>query len=267
MAIDPRDTAAGIGIRWRGDTIGTIRREDNLALCTDAAMVLFYDIAGDTADHDDWHSYEHLHERLSIPGFVRASRWVSRGEAPRYMAIYEVTGIDVGTSPDYLARLNAPTPWTSAMMPRFRGMVRGFCSTVASSGYGLGNAAVVLRFAPPEGGEARLTEGLAAALPGLTARKGMAGAQVMRPAPPPPMTREQAIRGADAPQSWLLIATAYDRAALTAAMAAEFGGDAPPWQGLAEPPVAAPYDLHYVASAEEVARSPAHPPIVDPAGR
>lgn len=69
-----------------------------MALCTDAAMVLYYDIAGDTADHDDWHTYEHFHERLSVPGFERATRWVARDASPRYMVIYEVTDVDIATS-------------------------------------------------------------------------------------------------------------------------------------------------------------------------
>jgi hypothetical protein len=42
-----------------------------MALVSDSAMVLYYDITGDNADHDDWHTYEHMHERLSIPGFLR----------------------------------------------------------------------------------------------------------------------------------------------------------------------------------------------------
>jgi hypothetical protein len=69
-----------------------------MALRSDAAMVLFYDIEGDSADHDDWHSNEHFHERLSVPGFIRATRWVSTGSAPRYMVTYEVSGVDVATS-------------------------------------------------------------------------------------------------------------------------------------------------------------------------
>ena len=83
-----------------------------MALCSDAAMVLFYDIEGDTADHDHWHSHEHLHERLSVPGFLRATRWIATGPGPRYLVTYEVSGTDVATSQGYLDRLNDPTPWT-----------------------------------------------------------------------------------------------------------------------------------------------------------
>ena len=105
-----------------------------MALYTDAAMILFYDFAGPLADHDDWHTYEHMHERLPIPGFERGTRWIATAGGPAYMIIYEVAGVDVATSPAYLARLNAPTPWTQSVMPRFRGMVRGFCTVAASAG-------------------------------------------------------------------------------------------------------------------------------------
>ena len=171
-----------------------------MALCSDAAMVLYYDIAGDTADHDDWHTYEHMHERLSIPGFVRASRWVAQAGSPRYLVVYEVTGTDMATAPAYLERLNHPTPWTSAMMGRFRGMVRGFCSVVAWAGFGFGQAAVSLRFTPVPGREAELKDWLAReVLPAMASRRGMAGVHLLQPAPPPPMTKEQALRGPDTP--------------------------------------------------------------------
>lgn len=80
-----------------------------MALCSDAAMVLYYDIVGDHADHDDWHTYEHMHERLSIPGFIRATRWLAQSGAPKYMVLYEVASTGIATSTDYLERLNHPT--------------------------------------------------------------------------------------------------------------------------------------------------------------
>ena len=66
-----------------------------MALCSDAAMVLMYDIAGDPADHDDWHSREHFHERLSVPGFLRATRWVATEGGPRFLVTYEVESVEV----------------------------------------------------------------------------------------------------------------------------------------------------------------------------
>ena len=43
-----------------------------MALLGQAAMVAIYDLeAGWEAKHDDWHSHEHMHERVGIPGFLR----------------------------------------------------------------------------------------------------------------------------------------------------------------------------------------------------
>ena len=38
-------------------------------------MLLLFDVAQDAIpEHDEWHTHEHLPERLSIPGFVRGTR-------------------------------------------------------------------------------------------------------------------------------------------------------------------------------------------------
>lgn len=233
-----------------------------MALCSDAAMVLYYDITGDNADHDDWHTYEHMHERLSIPGFVRASRWVATAGAPKYLVIYEQTGTDLATSPAYLERLNNPTPWTSAMMGRFRGMVRGFCTVVAGAGFGFGNTALSLRFMPAAGQETRLKDWLARdVLPALASRRGMAGVHLLQPAPPPPMTKEQALRGPDTPMSWLVLATACDAQALDRAAAEQLAPGLLERHGAAPGIIEGRYALHYIATAQEVGRSAPHPPL------
>lgn len=227
-----------------------------MALCSDAAMVLFYDIEGDTADHDDWHSYEHFQERLSVAGFLRATRWVATEGAPRYMVIYEVSGIEVATSQGYLDRLNNPTPWTSKMMPRFRGMTRGFCLIAESCGFGLGSGAVALQFVPGEGAEERLSGWVAEdVLPAMASRKGVVGAHLLQPAPPPPMTREQSLRGRDKPMPWLVIATGYDAATLKRAAAKYLDPEAFRDNGAAETITLRTYAIDLTATAGEVART------------
>ena len=130
-----------------------------MALCGNGAMILYYDIAPDAIDdHDDWHTHEHFPERLSIPGFRRASHWVAGDGSPRYLVIYEVSDVPVLSGAPYLDRLNNPTPWTARMMVNFRGMARGFCSVVANSGAGLGRAMLSLRYAAAPGREHELRE-------------------------------------------------------------------------------------------------------------
>src|SRR5215207_359655 len=112
-----------------------------MALSGKGAMVLFYDIVPEAVEeHDDWHTHEHFEERVSIPGFLRATRWVNLEGAPRYLALYEVEDVKVLGDAPYLERLNNPTPWTQKTMPSFRGMTRGFCSVTLSAGLGLGHA-------------------------------------------------------------------------------------------------------------------------------
>ena len=110
-----------------------------MPLLGQAAMLLAFDVAAEAIDeHDDWHTHEHLPERLAIPGFLRGTRWVAVQGQPRYLVLYEVERLETLASAPYLERLNQPTPWTSKMMPHYRGMTRGLCSVAASAGAGHG---------------------------------------------------------------------------------------------------------------------------------
>ena len=135
-------------------------------------------------------------DRLRLdPAQRRAAGSIEEPERPRAHDLKDARAADpvveqVAVSPAYLARLNDPTAWTASMMGRFRGMIRGFCSVAASSGFGLGNAAVSVRFSPAEGAEDELSERIAReVLPALSRRRGMAGAHLLRPAPPPAFTK------------------------------------------------------------------------------
>ena len=182
-----------------------------MALLGSAAMVLSFDIDAQAADeHDDWHTREHLPERLSIPGFLRGSRWKASEQTPSYLVVYEVADIDVLVSAAYLERLNNPTPWTRKMMQSYRGMRRGFCRVVASAGAGLGGAALLLRFAPAPQRENELRAWLEGEmLPNLAGTPGNASAHLLQAAGAPPMTSEQHIRGRDAGFDSVLLATGY----------------------------------------------------------
>jgi len=186
-------------------------------------MLLSFDVVQDMIpDHDDWHTHEHLPERLSIPGFVRATRWVAfRGE-PRYFVMYEVEQLSTLTSEPYLERLNNPSPWTSRIMPHYRGMKRGFCSVLGSLGFGFGHLGLLVRFEPETGVESSLrTWLLQEVLPRLTSRPGLGSVHLLEGALTPPMTNEQRIRGADASMGWVLFITGYDQEAVWALTTAD----------------------------------------------
>jgi hypothetical protein len=96
-----------------------------MPLLGSAAMLLSFDVVPDAVvEHDHWHTFEHLPERLSIRGFLRGTRWIALDGQPRYMVLYEVAQLATLESPAYLERLNNPTPWTRRIMPSYRGMQR-----------------------------------------------------------------------------------------------------------------------------------------------
>jgi hypothetical protein len=91
------------------------------------------------AEHDAWHSGEHLPERLAIPGFLRGRRCRAADEAAAwpYFILYEVRDASVMTSPAYLERLNDPTPWSRKIFASCR-LSRTLCRVVESRGKGIG---------------------------------------------------------------------------------------------------------------------------------
>lgn len=187
-----------------------------------AAMVLSFDIVAEAiAEHDDWHTHEHFPERLSIPGFLRGSRWIAQEGQPRYLVLYEVRDLAILDSAAYLERLNHPTPWTTKMMASYRGMTRGLCVVTGSFGLGVGQAGLLLRFKAAPGKEAGLRAWLVGeALPRLPAQAGLAGAHLFEAGLQAAITNEQRIRGRDAAVDWALLVTGYSSERI-AALAAE----------------------------------------------
>lgn len=190
-----------------------------------AAMLLSFDIAPEAIpEHDDWHTHEHLPERLSIPGFIRGTRWtVIRGQ-PRYVVMYEVAQVETLTSEPYLQRLNNPTPWTAKMMPHYRNMRRGFCSVTGSFGFGIGHVGLLVRFKPgAEAAAATRDRLIQEVLPKLPANPGIGSAHLLEGAATPPMTKEQSIRGRDGGVDWAVFVTGYTEDAVAGLSHTELG--------------------------------------------
>lgn len=179
-------------------------------------MLLSFDVVPDAIpEHDDWHTHEHLPERLSIPGFLRGTRWVALRGGPRYLVLYEVEQLATLSSPAYLERLNNPSAWTASMMPHYRGMRRGFCSVAGSFGLGMGHVCVMLRFDPAPASTVSLRRWLLqVVLPELPIKSGIGSAHLLEGAVTPQMTNEQRIRGPDATIDWALLLIGYREPAL-----------------------------------------------------
>ena len=226
-----------------------------MPLLGQAAMLLSFDVTAEAmAEHDDWHTHEHLPERLSIPGFLRGTRWVALAGGPRYFVLYEVAGLEVLTSQAYLGRLNNPTAWTSKLMPHYRGMKRGFCSVTGSFGSGLGHVALLIRLSPSAQAASALRHWLLAeALPGLPASPGIGSAHLLEGAVTPPMTNEQRMRGADGAVDWAIVVAGYRQEAIETLAHTTLRGALIEQRG-ADSVVATTYRLDYALSRDEMSR-------------
>lgn len=199
-----------------------------MALQGRAAIAMWWDISPERkTEFEDWHSHEHLPERLSIPGFQRGSRWAAVDGGPGFFVMYELDEYETLTSPLYLERLNRPTPWSTQLMPHHRNMVRSQCRVVATFGAGVARFVLTLRLAPSVASTGRLRMLLGERAKNISARAGTTAAHLLRTdTPAVGTTTEQRIRGnRDRSADWIFIAGGYDLAALQGLRAGELSDD------------------------------------------
>jgi hypothetical protein len=68
-----------------------------------------------------WYDTEHLPERLAVPGFETALRFVCLSGHPRYLAMYDLATPEVLDSPEYLrVAFGNSSPWTLRVLQRVR---------------------------------------------------------------------------------------------------------------------------------------------------
>jgi hypothetical protein len=161
-----------------------------------AAVAMWWNVAPEQrSEWEEWHTVEHMPERLAIPGFLRGSRWTD-GEGA-YFILYEADSLETLTGGAYLERLNNPTPWSRKMMPLHLNMVRSLCVVLEHHGEGISQVMATLRFS---GSSAELPKGRGVTHAALLESQPMPGAQ----------TTEQKIRGGDATADRVLLVGGYD---------------------------------------------------------
>ena len=116
-------------------------------------------------DHTDWAHWitrEHAAERVGVNGFLACRIFRALGAAVnRYFILYELENERVVGGPDYLARLNEPTPWSQRIMPRLGNFARGGGRIAASAGVGQGGIVAPLRLDTPPSWDAAIVAELA----------------------------------------------------------------------------------------------------------
>jgi hypothetical protein len=91
-----------------------------------------------------WYDTEHIAERLAVPGFDTALRYVCTDGAPRYLAMYDLASADVLNSPAYRkVGYDNASPWTKRVTGRVR-IYRSFGEQVYPGTKLTGRAARIL---------------------------------------------------------------------------------------------------------------------------
>src|ERR1700724_3125622 len=57
--------------------------------------------ASDEAEFNRWYAREHLEERVAIPGFLEARRYVAHDGNPKYLSLYSTQTFGVLDTPAY----------------------------------------------------------------------------------------------------------------------------------------------------------------------
>jgi hypothetical protein len=87
------------------------------------AAMDFSDVAED--EFHDWYDSEHVPERLRVPGFLNASRWIGIANPKQSVALYDLDSAGVLHSPAYQAVGGANgTPWTKRVTSRVNMLLR-----------------------------------------------------------------------------------------------------------------------------------------------
>jgi hypothetical protein len=104
----------------------------------------------DEAEFNRWYDREHLEERVAIPGFLEARRYVADDGKPKYLSLYSTETFEVLDSPAYRTALANQTAWSKANIARFKNMIRAVARISISRGQGRGAALGIVRLRPAD---------------------------------------------------------------------------------------------------------------------
>ena len=89
----------------------------------------------DEPELNRWYEDEHIAERLSIPGFLTARRFVALEGQPKYLALYELESPEVLSSEAYRRAIGeAETALTRRMRTLFKAFIRNVYVEIPTSG-------------------------------------------------------------------------------------------------------------------------------------
>jgi hypothetical protein len=92
------------------------RSEGKLPLRGSGFLALWNDFdPAREAEYECWHTFEHVPERVGIPGFLSGRRYraAERSES-QYFTLYELESLAALGGPDYVEVVDHPTAWSTA---------------------------------------------------------------------------------------------------------------------------------------------------------
>jgi hypothetical protein len=169
----------------------------------------------DETDWVHWMTREHSIERVRTEGFLACRIFRARGTAAnRYFILYDLEKPEIVGDAKYLARLDAPTPWSQRMMPRLRNFVRGGGRVISTAGIGQGGVTAAIRLdAEPEWKADTLCRELASIDRVIAARFMLTDL-----APTSIQTREKGMRSEDSTFAGLLVIEGLDQTSVRNAL-------------------------------------------------
>ena len=190
---------------------------------------MWIDLLPETVDEcDNWHIREHIPERIDVPGFNRARRYIALEGTPRYHAMYETDAIETLATPAYTNITAKPTDWAMRMRKDYRNAHRGVFRVTGSVGRGFGGCIASIRFAPQDGKAEGLRSWLLGeTLPALIEERCVLGAHLWEsdPALRAELTAKRAAGRDDKVVDWVLTVEATQRREIEDALKAKLPGD------------------------------------------
>jgi hypothetical protein len=228
-----------------------------VSLLGEGALVIWHDIAACCeSDYNEWHSKEHMLERVGVAGFRRGHRYQARSGSPKFLNLYEVETLATLTSQPYLERLNHPTPWSRKAMGYIRNNNRTLCRVVASVGNGICAELLTIQLAGAPGRSGALGRWLTQAIPALAERPGVLGAHYLEGdfTASRTETEEKRLRtGSDAIADRVVLVGGYDADALAEVRRTVLASAALVAQGAEETQQAAIYGLLHCITEADIA--------------
>jgi hypothetical protein len=89
---------------------------------------------GEEDDFHDWYEHEHIPARIALDGFTRAARYRGVDGGPAHLAVYELKGLDVLATPEYVQLKEQPSERTARMLGTVASFTRYTCRELSDTG-------------------------------------------------------------------------------------------------------------------------------------